>query len=58
MADGIQLFDAEGRRVGRSQATAQWAIAMVTMSRIGMAIPSMGRRPGPGAAGSCGAERS
>ena len=43
MAEGIQLFDAEGRRVGRSPQTAKEAIVMVTVSRIGMAIPSMGR---------------
>ena len=43
MTDGIQLFDADGRHVARSPETAKWAIAMVTVSRIGMAIPSMGR---------------
>ncbi|XP_037068290.1 sideroflexin-3-like isoform X2 [Pollicipes pollicipes] len=41
IADGIQLFDADGNSVGRSPRTGRWAIAMVIVSRIGMAVPSM-----------------
>lgn len=41
LQNGIQLFTAEGERVGESSIAARQGIAMVTLSRILMAAPGM-----------------
>ncbi|CDW56367.1 sideroflexin 1 [Trichuris trichiura] len=40
---GVSLFDSNGTKVGQSTVAAQRAIAMVTLSRILMAVPGMSR---------------
>lgn len=40
---GIPVTDAEGKRLGESAKAAQQAIVQVVVSRIGMAIPAMGK---------------
>lgn len=42
LRDGIQLLDANDNLVARSPQTARHGIKMVILSRVGMAIPSMG----------------
>lgn len=42
LKQGISLTDKDGGRIGESAIAAQKAIAQVTFSRIGMAVPSMG----------------
>lgn len=42
LKQGISLTDKDGGRIGESALAAQKAIAQVTFSRIGMAVPSMG----------------
>ncbi|XP_034255722.1 sideroflexin-3 isoform X2 [Thrips palmi] len=41
LKQGISLTDKDGGRIGQSAIAAQKAIAQVTFSRIGMAVPSM-----------------
>ncbi|XP_058652380.1 sideroflexin-3 isoform X2 [Onychostoma macrolepis] len=40
---GIPVTDAEGKRLGESSKAAQQAIVQVVVSRIGMAVPAMGK---------------
>ena len=43
--DGIVLTDESGKKVGESTAVAPYAIAQVTLSRIGIAVPNLGKSP-------------
>uniref|UniRef100_A0A023GHQ6 Sidoreflexin n=1 Tax=Amblyomma triste TaxID=251400 RepID=A0A023GHQ6_AMBTT len=38
---GIPVVDENGNRIGESKVAAKWAIAMVVLSRVGMAAPGM-----------------
>lgn len=42
---GIPVTDEEGNRLGESASAAQQAIVQVVVSRIGMAVPAMGKAP-------------
>ncbi len=43
LSDGIDVTDEEGKKLGKSVRTARVAIAQVTVSRVLMASPGMGR---------------
>jgi len=40
--EGVPVTDIDGKRLGDSKTAAQRGIALVTISRIGMAAPGMG----------------
>ena len=40
--EGVPVSDIDGKRLGNSKTAAQRGIALVTVSRIGMAAPGMG----------------
>jgi len=40
--EGVPVSDIDGKRLGNSKTAAQRGIALVTISRIGMAAPGMG----------------
>lgn len=42
---GIPVTDEEGNRLGESASAAKQAIVQVVVSRIGMAVPAMGKSP-------------
>jgi hypothetical protein len=42
LQDGIPVTDANGKRLGDSAIAAKSGITQVVLSRIGMAVPSMG----------------